>query len=76
MPTSPTATEAIKSLEAFASHRANRGTAAQIDIDGLDLLEPEQPSAICQLILQALAFGVVLHLSLRGLTQIHDRLAL
>jgi hypothetical protein len=49
---------------------------AELGIDDINLLKPQRPGPIRSVILQALAFGVTLHLSLRGLAQIHDRFAL
>ena len=49
---------------------------SEIGIDDINLLKPQRPGPIRSVILQALAFGVTLHLSLRGLAQIHDRFAL
>jgi hypothetical protein len=49
---------------------------AEIGIDAINLRKPQRPGPIRSVILQALAFGVTLHLSIRGLAQIHDRFAL
>jgi len=49
---------------------------SEIGVDDIDLRKTQCPGPIRSAILQALAFDVALHLSIRGLAQIHDRFAL
>jgi hypothetical protein len=49
---------------------------SEIGVDDINLRKTERPGPFSQVILQALAFDVALHLAIRGLAQIHDRFAL
>jgi len=65
-----------EAFKAFASCGSDRGAASEIGVDDVDLLEAQRSGPSGSVILQALAFGVMLHLALRRLAQIHDRFAL
>lgn len=61
-------------LEARARHGSARG-AAEIVVDHLDIAKPPPSGFIDEVVLAALALEMDLHLRLRGLAYIHDRLA-
>ena len=65
-----------EAFKTFTSPGPDRGAVSQIGVDDVDLLEAQRPGSIGSVILQALACDVALHLSIRGLAQIHDRFAL
>jgi len=49
---------------------------SEVRVDALNLRKTERPGPSGSVILQALAFGMALDLSIRGLAQIHHRFAL
>ena len=65
-----------EAFKAFASRGSDGSTVSEISVDDLNLLEAQRLGTSGSVILQALAFGMALDLSIRGLAQIHHRFAL